>query len=278
MTRQTRLARNLVCLLCQTALPFKCSERGSIMISLASGVVDIWWASTRDAASHLEGLLDDTERKRYLAYRTNAARQRFLVGCSLSKCVLASYLGCAASDVRFSRKCLRCGQPHGKPEISKPVVKKGGICFSISHSGDVIGVAVTLETQIGLDVEYLSADLDVSSIANLTLSNGELAAMDSNSTVEDFLAVWTRKEAVVKAVGMAFQTSPNAVEVSPAKSVPKLLGWPFDMPQEPVCLFDVEVAPDHIASLATLGPCWTINYRDGSSVLACAMPPLLGYH
>ena len=233
------------------------------MIRLTHGTVDIWWAWSQDASPHLEGMLDNTEKTRYLAYRAVEDRQRFLTGCVLSKLVVAHYLGCEASEIRFSRRCPRCGKPHGKPEI-----KGSPIRFSLSHSGDIVGIAATINTNIGLDVEHLGYNLDFDSIASLMLSSNELTMKDEYTTIEDFLVVWTRKEAITKAIGLGFQIPPTAVEVSWSTENPRLLAWPLDTPPETVSLFDVDVVPGYVSSLATLGPCRTINYRTGSSLIA----------
>jgi 4'-phosphopantetheinyl transferase len=53
-----------------------------------AGTVHVWWARRLDASDRQAGLLDDTERQRWAAYRRDEDRERFLVGCALAKTVL----------------------------------------------------------------------------------------------------------------------------------------------------------------------------------------------
>ena len=103
---------------------------------LPDGTADVWWARSKDASDRLAFLLDETERRRWAAYRRVEDRERFLVGCALAKAALARYTGRRPADVRLDRTCPRCGESHGKP-----VIAGGGPGHSVAHSGDLIAVA-----------------------------------------------------------------------------------------------------------------------------------------
>ena len=60
------------------------------------GTAEVWWARRQDAFPRLSGLLDHAERERWAAYRRDADRDRFLVGCGLAKTVIAACTGRAA--------------------------------------------------------------------------------------------------------------------------------------------------------------------------------------
>ncbi|HJY00070.1 MAG TPA: hypothetical protein VJ351_04565, partial [Streptosporangiaceae bacterium] len=83
----------------------------------ADRTAEIWWARRQDAAPRLAGLLDDAEQERWAAYRREADRERFLVGCALAKTVVAASTGQRPAQVSFDRACHQCGQPHGKPSV-----------------------------------------------------------------------------------------------------------------------------------------------------------------
>ena len=97
----------------------------------------------------LSGLLDHAERERWAAYRRDADRDRFLVGCGLAKTVIAAGTGQRPAEVSFDRACRQCGKPHGKP-----AVRGGDLEFSVAHSGDLVAVAVAT-APLGVDVEQL---------------------------------------------------------------------------------------------------------------------------
>jgi 4'-phosphopantetheinyl transferase len=237
-----------------------------------AGTAHVWWARRQDASDRQAGLLDDTERQRWAAYRRDEDRQRFLVGCALAKTVLAGYAGLRPADVRFDRTCGQCGRPHGKP-----VVKGSALSPSVSHSGDLVAVAVA-RTPVGVDVEQLDGrarplggDGDTQALARLVLADGEqaaLAALRPSARAREFLAAWTRKEAVTKATGDGLRVSFSDVVIVTGEGAPRLVAWPYPQPPDSVSLMDLEVAAGYVAALAVLGRCDTVRAHDGSALLA----------
>lgn len=165
-------------------------------LSVTSGAArcTVWWAAPVDPerAAPLVGLLDDDERARLTRLRRPADRARYLAAHALARLVLAGD-GAAAARLAFDRTC-RCGAAHGKP------VLPGGPGFSLSHSGELVGVAVRPDGAVGLDVEQLRAVVDLPAMAAHTYSPAELAR-DRAPTQAAFFRTWTRKEALLKATG-----------------------------------------------------------------------------
>lgn len=238
----------------------------------AAGTADVWWARRQDASSRLTGLLDDTERQRWATYRRGADQERFLVGCALAKTVLAGYAGQRPESLSFDRTCRQCGQPHGKP-----VVKGGEFEHSVTHSGDLVAVAVA-RTPVGVDVEQLDrgarplgGDENPEAIGRLVLADVEqaaLAAAPASARPGEFLLAWTRKEAVTKATGDGLRVSFRQVVTAGARGAPRLLAWPYPQAPESVFLADLEVETGYEAALAVIGRCDTVRVRDGSALLA----------
>jgi 4'-phosphopantetheinyl transferase len=132
----------------------------------------VWWARRQDASPRLEMFLDGPEVKRLSAYVRAEDRARFLVGCGLAKLVLARQLGREATEIRLSRACPRCGRPHGKPRLAAPVVTAPPE-LSISHSGELVAVAVTARTAVGIDVERYDRVLPVHDLEEVVLAETE---------------------------------------------------------------------------------------------------------
>jgi len=239
---------------------------------LPDGTADVWWARRTDASDRLAGLLDETERRRWTAYRRAEDRERFLVGCALAKAALARYTGRSPADVRFDRTCARCGEPHGKPAIAG-----GGPGHSVAHSGDLVAVAVA-RAPVGVDVEQaegrrhlLGGDGDPEALARLVLSEAEqaaLAALPAHGRARAFLVAWTRKEAVTKATGDGLRAAFSEVVVAADAGPPRLLSWPYERSPREVTLLDLDAAAGYVAALAILGHCATVAPRDGSALLA----------
>ena len=240
---------------------------------LPDGTADVWWARRQDASGRLAGLLDETERRRWTAYRREEDRERFLTGCALAKTALARYTGQRPADVRFDRTCGQCGEPHGKP-----VIEGGGVEHSVAHSGDLVAVAVA-RAPVGVDVEQLDGrprpvggDGDPDALARLVLSAAERAALAKVAPAgraRAFLVAWTRKEAVTKATGDGLRAAFSDVVVAAGAGPPRLVSWPYSRSPQGVSMLDLEVvATGYVAALAVIGRCEAVRSRDGSALLA----------
>jgi 4'-phosphopantetheinyl transferase len=92
--------------------------------------------------------------------------------------------------------------PWGRPELagSPPPLR-----FSLSHTPGLVACALTAGLDVGIDVEDAeSRGLDPDAVATTVLAPAEIAALRSLSAAEQrerFLALWTLKESVVKALG-----------------------------------------------------------------------------
>jgi 4'-phosphopantetheinyl transferase len=151
----------------------------------------------------------------------------------------------------------------------------------VTHSGDLVAVAVA-RTPVGVDVEQLDGrvrplggDGDTQALARLVLADDEqaaLAAVGPSARAREFLAAWTRKEAVTKATGDGLRVSFSDVVIVTDERGPRLVAWPYPQPPDSVSLVDLEAAAGYVAALAVLGRCDTVQARDGSALLAAAAP------
>ena len=237
----------------------------------AEMTADVWWARRQDAAPHHAELLDETERRRWAAYRREPDRERFLVGCALAKTALAACTGRRPAEVSFDRTCRQCGRPHGKP-----VIRGGGPEHSVAHSGDLVAVAVA-RAPVGVDVEQLDGRAhplgggDPEALARLVLAAEErtaLAAVPPPARPRAFLVAWARKEAVTKAKGDGLRVPFSAVVVAADGGAPRLVAWPYPQAPQEVSLLDLDADAGYVAALAVIGRCDAVRARDGSALLA----------
>jgi 4'-phosphopantetheinyl transferase len=197
-------------------------------------VVDVWWARPVLHAPRLVALLDAHERDRLERFRRPADTARYLAAHALTRLVLAARMGTDPAAIVIDRTC-RCGKPHGKPTVPE-------MHFSLTHSGDRVGVALSTEGPIGLDVEEYRELADLDGLAGHALSADE----PRPTSAAAFLQVWTRKEALLKATGDGLSSPMNAITLSGAQ----LVAW-TDGPQ--AWLVDLSAGPDHPAAIAGLG-------------------------
>jgi 4'-phosphopantetheinyl transferase len=170
-------------------------------------VADIWCARVGEHADDVDRLgrdyLSDDECARLDLYRSDEAAERYVVTRSLVRIVLSEHLGVAARDVRVSRT-----------DTGKPVIAEG-IHFNVSHSGDLILLALSEQRAVGVDVERRREVPRVRALTARWLSEAErvdvarlLAAGASDS--EAFLRIWSLKEARLKALGVGISGASRA--------------------------------------------------------------------
>jgi 4'-phosphopantetheinyl transferase len=212
----------------------------------------IWWAGLADCRPDHRRLLDAVESQRRAAFRAAADQDRFTLGVVLTRTVLAAHLGVAPEQVKLDRTCPDCDRPHGRPRL----VSGAGPAFSVSHSGDLVGVAFATATGVGLDVEQV-APSRAEGLADAVLSPTEREDFDRLEPARrgtDFFRYWVRKEAVLKATGEGLRVPLPDLTVSAAGQPPRLVEW-AGRPDAPsrFTLYDLDGGPGHAASLAVIG-------------------------
>ena len=96
---------------------------------------------------------------------------------------------------------------HGKPYA------ESGICFSVSHSGDLAAIAVD-DACIGVDVEVLP-DENRLKIADRFYHPAERAYVtQAEDKCRAFCEIWTRKEAYLKMTGEGISTDLTAFDTT----------------------------------------------------------------
>lgn len=86
----------------------------------------------------------------------------------------------------------------------KPRVRGGGLHFNVSHSGDAMLLAVSLNHDIGIDLEFSRRTRPVVELAQRWFDPAEAAALQSlpePAAQTAFLRLWTCKEAALKTDG-----------------------------------------------------------------------------
>jgi 4'-phosphopantetheinyl transferase len=215
----------------------------------------VWWAAPVDPerAPALVGLLDAHERERLARLRRPADRARYLAAHALARLVLGGS-GRAAAALRFDRTC-RCGAAHGRP------VLPAGPGLSLSHAGDLAGVAVRPAGAVGLDVERVRALADLAAMTAHVHSPAELARGGAPDHAA-FFRTWTRKEALLKATGDGLSQPMAAITLAPDGTVER---WPG---RGSAWLRDLSPAPDHPAAVAGPGDrAAEVVEADGDAVL-----------
>ncbi len=202
--------------------------------------VDVFWRT-----------LSADERARAERYRLNRDRARFVVGRGLLRAIVAHYLDQDPSAVTF-----RYGA-HGKPMLDDDA--PSALTFNVSHAGGLALFAVSQGRAIGVDVEHVRAipDEELGRLATLSFSRHELAhfaSLPAHLKQDAFYACWTRKEAVLKALGYGLSAPLDKFDVSFASSEPaRVLRMDIDA-VEPMAsrwtLAELTPAPGYVGAIA----------------------------
>lgn len=216
------------------------------------GSCTVWWAAPLPPGKGLGliDLLDTHERERLWRLRRDLDRARYLAAHALARLVLSAALDRPPAALTFDRTC-RCGRPHGKPRLCG-----GGPAFSLTHGGDIVGVAVH-EAPVGVDVEQTRSLTDLPGLAAHVCSPAEIAP-DALS----FFRLWTRKEAVLKATGDGLSIPMSDLTLG-RNAVAHWAGAPG-----PVWLRDLTPVAGHPAAVAGLGAAAPVVVEaDGDTIL-----------
>lgn len=181
--------------------------------------VDIWlWRLDLPAAEAepLARLLSEDEQARAARLLRPRDRARFTAARGGMRRVLGACLGAPPAALEFGFG------PAGKPALA------GGPRFNLSHSGGQAALAVLAEAPhgscLGLDIEAVR-DL-AEPVAERFFAPAEVAALAAVPALQQaagFFRLWTRKEAVIKAMGSGLAGGLDGFAVSLAPDAARLL-------------------------------------------------------
>lgn len=170
--------------------------------------IQVWRFGLDGGSAADAALLDDTEAARAQRFVFAADRARFVRAHAQLRRLLGRALGLPPRDL-----VLLAG-PQGRPMLAGGPV---GVDFNLSHSGGCAALALCRDgRQVGVDVELLRPVADALPTAREVFTDEELLAWQLRAEPErdqGFLALWTRKEAVLKALGTGLSLAPRRLQV-----------------------------------------------------------------
>jgi 4'-phosphopantetheinyl transferase len=219
-------------------------------LRLGSEEVHLWLGNVKTSSCDREAMLKTLsrdEQERRLRFRFPEDQANFLFARSMLRIVLASYLDAGPAAVNFSYSA------HGKPSL--PGSPSGGLQFNLSHSGDLVLLAVCRDRRIGVDIEKVRRDIEAREIAENYFSAAEREALShfaGPSLHDAFFSCWTRKEAFVKARGEGLSCPLNCfdVPVDPEEQDMEIQTRPDAAEASRWNLRSLKLAPGYAAALA----------------------------
>lgn len=175
---------------------------------LGANEVHLWRIPLDDSRFDPLDLLAPPERERALRFHFPAHRNRFVQRRVAARRLLGRYCGIDPGLVRFSV------DPYGKPSLADGGL---GLHFNLAHTPGLALLVVTREGPLGVDAERIRRTERAMDVARAFFSPVEVASLTPLSDDERqlaFLRCWTRKEAVVKALGLGLSVPLDAFDVS----------------------------------------------------------------
>jgi 4'-phosphopantetheinyl transferase len=205
--------------------------------------VDVWTLTfgPGDGTDADLAVLDDDERVRASEFSSEPARRTYVASHAFLRRVLGHHLRVGPDELRFDRTCDHCGHArHGRPRLAE-----GEASFNLSHSGPHALVAVGAGP-IGTDIESAARRPVAAGVVRRCCSAAEqswLAALPAGDQPAAFLRLWTRKEAVAKALGLGLVLPFSSFEATGPHPIVAREGAP------PLTAHDV-VVTDAVAAVA----------------------------
>jgi 4'-phosphopantetheinyl transferase len=225
--------------------------------ALAAGQVHVWkiWQEPARFAD-FTSLLSHDEMERASRLRTAALFHRFATNHGMLRMLLGSYLSMDPRRLQF------VANSYGKPSLREMGLH---LRFNMTHSDDLTLIAVCLHTEVGIDVESVRPVEEWEEIAKSHFSDDEyrsLLATPVEMQHDAFFRCWTRKEAVIKAIGMGLSMPLSSFTVSTAQEAALLhCSW-NEAAASQWTLEHLEPAPGFAGALAMEGTDWSIQQFD----------------
>lgn len=212
--------------------------------------VHIWFgklSASQDELLSLKKCLSHDEQERAARFKFRQHQEAFVISRGYLRYILSSYINVLPRDVYFEYLS------HGKPILPKSIP----MYFNLSHSHNFFLLGITSTYPIGVDIEWINQQHAMQDIAQRYFSPKEYASFNSLlpcQKLEGFYNAWTRKEAIVKAIGDGFQFSWQQFSVSLVPEEPCQLLEMSGLSNSEWTLWDFVPSPGYKAAIAVQGP------------------------
>jgi len=144
------------------------------------------------------------EQNQAKRYYNKLLTERYIISHGILRYILSYYVHQPASKLEFTSNIY-----------GKPFLKDNQIQFNMSHSGNIACYVVTFNNQIGVDIEFQDNTIDIIEISELIFTPQEIELLKSlnyKAKYKSFYTFWTKKEALVKALGKGLSYPINKIE------------------------------------------------------------------
>jgi 4'-phosphopantetheinyl transferase len=170
--------------------------------------VELFYSETKSLKpyySQLKNYINSDERLRADKFHFISDRETFITCHALLRLILAKRLNTTPLNISFT-----------KGLNNKPCLQGNQLFFNIAHTRDEYAIAVSGDFHVGIDLEKINQSIDIQSIIGTYFSRKEhdFIFKSKKGARDRFFLLWTRKEALLKALGTGIINNLTSIEVS----------------------------------------------------------------
>lgn len=176
---------------------------------LADNQIEIWQADLNEYMflkfNSYFYVLSKEEKENANSFKMDYHRKCYILSHVILRLLLSKYTGVSPELIEIH-----------KNKYGKPFIKSHKLKFNISHSKAKLAIAIAV-CEIGIDIEYVNPNFDIHEILDITLSENEklnIKKLEPSLQKKQFYLYWTKKEALLKAMGTGINVSLNKLEIS----------------------------------------------------------------
>lgn len=230
-------------------------------IRLPDNEIHVWLASIivdQPARAAFEQLLSSDECERAARFYFERDRHRYMFTHGLLRTLLGRYLNADPCELRFQTN------EYGKPSLAG-LPDTQPLYFNLSHSHELVAFAFTRAAAVGIDIEFMSGNIDYVALAKHSFSTSErdiLRALPPSEQQGAFYRCWSRKEAYIKARSMGLYIPLDQFDVSLKTGEPAALLCSREDGVEAAhwSLYDLPPIPGYAAALAIKNGAWQTRF------------------
>jgi len=155
--------------------------------------------------SSLKNYITNDEQLRAGRFYSDKDRRTYITCHALLRLILSASLDADPLSLSFVKGT------NGKPRLPDDPA-----FFNIAHTREAFVIAFTRDFPVGIDLEKIRDGLNIHSVSKAYFSKSENEYMQESKAeaTDRFFLLWTRKEALLKAIGTGIINSLNDISVS----------------------------------------------------------------
>lgn len=178
-----------------------------------SSCLTVYYARTKDISSRypdLKHIISADEQLRADKFHFEDDRVTYISCHALLRIIIAKYLVINPLEIAYIYN-----------KDNKPELFDAGLNFNITHSKEAFAIGISKDFPLGIDIENVDQNIDIELVARsvFSLKEREYIFGPISSVKERFFLLWTRKEALLKAIGTGIIDDIARVEVYKRENV-----------------------------------------------------------